>query len=108
MARSEYALFVELNLCFAENTNGKQGANLFADIIAEKNGKKSIPRENIIYGDNMPNSSKLTIVRSIRASKEFWKQVKKVAEKQKTDTNKLIVNIVTNYCNKEVNNGTNN
>lgn len=56
----------------------------------------------------MPNNSKKTIVRSVRASKEFWEKAKKVAKKEKTDTNKLIVKAVTNYCEKEVKNGENN
>ena len=53
----------------------------------------------------MPNKSRLTIVRSIRASKEFWNKAKKTAKKQKTDTNKLVIKAVTEYCEKEVNNG---
>ena len=53
----------------------------------------------------MPNKSRLTIVRSIRASKEFWNKAKKMARKQKTDTNKLVIKAVNEYCEKEVNNG---
>lgn len=56
----------------------------------------------------MPNKSKLTIVRSIRASETFWKTVKKRAKKEKTDTNKLIVKVVNEYCEKGVDNGENN
>lgn len=53
----------------------------------------------------MPNQSKLTKVRSIRASSEFWNNAGKVASEEKTDVNKLIVKVVSNYC-KEVKNGT--
>lgn len=99
------ALFAELNSHFAVLTNGKQAENMFADITAEKNGRKSIQRENIIYGDNMPNTSKLTTVRSIRASKEFWEKVKQVAKSENTDTNKLIIKAVLEYFDKEIVNG---
>lgn len=100
-----YALFVANILLFAEHINGKQTASVFADITAEKNGRKSIQRENIIYGDNMPNTSKLTTVRSIRASKEFWEKVKQVAKSENTDTNKLIIKAVLEYFDKELVNG---
>lgn len=56
----------------------------------------------------MPNSSKSTVVRSIRASKEFWERAEKKAKIEKTDTNKLVVKAVKEYCEKEVKNGTNN
>lgn len=56
----------------------------------------------------MPNKSNLTVVRSIRASKDFWEKANKVAKAQKTDTNKLIVTVVSKYCEKEVKNGENN
>ena len=55
----------------------------------------------------MPNSSKITKVRSIRASFDFWEMVEKIAKEQKTDPNKLIIKATKEYC-KEVNNGTNN
>ena len=71
---------------------------MFADIIAEKNGRKNTLEENTIYGDNMPNSSKLTTVRSVRATDDFWQRVKKIAEKNKTNSNKVIVDAVTEYC----------
>ena len=99
------ALFAELHLYFAVLTNGKQTENMFADITAEKNGRKNTPRENTIYGDNMPNTSKLTTVRSIRASKEFWEKVKQVAKSENTDTNKLVIKAVLEYFDKELVNG---
>ena len=52
----------------------------------------------------MPNSSKITIVRSIRATRDFWEKAKKVAENQNTDINKLIIKIVSDYC-EETNGG---
>lgn len=52
----------------------------------------------------MPNQCKLTRVRSIRASDEFWEMAKNTAKEKKLDTNKLIVNVVTEYCKGE-NNG---
>lgn len=52
----------------------------------------------------MPNKSKLTVVKSLRASKSFWDKAEKVAKSEKTDRNKLIVKVVTDYCN-EVENG---
>ena len=55
----------------------------------------------------MANSSKVTKVRSIRASFEFWEMVEKTAEKENTDPNKIIVKATKEYC-KEVKNGTNN
>lgn len=100
-----YALFAELNSHFVVFTNGKQAENMFADITAEKNGKENTQRENIIYGDNMPNTSKLTTVRSIRASKEFWEKVKQVAKSENTDTNKLVIKAVLEYFDKELVNG---
>lgn len=56
----------------------------------------------------MPNSSKKTRVRSIRASNEFWEKVEETAKIEKTDTNKLVIKAVSEYCEKEVNNGANN
>lgn len=53
----------------------------------------------------MPNTSKLTTVRSIRASKDFWAQVKEQAEKENTDTNKFIIKVVIEYILKEKCNG---
>lgn len=53
----------------------------------------------------MPNTSKLTTVRSIRASKEFWEKVKQVAKSENTDTNKLIIKAVLEYFDKEIVNG---
>ena len=50
----------------------------------------------------MPNTSKVTTVRSIRASKEFWEKVKQVAKSENTDTNKLIVKAVIEYFDKEI------
>lgn len=102
-ATSEYVPCAELNLPFAVDTNGEQAVNLFVDIIAVKNGKRNILKENIIYGDNMPNKSKLTIVRSIRASREFWEKCEEKARQENLDTNKLVVRVVTEYC-KEVKN----
>jgi predicted DNA-binding ribbon-helix-helix protein len=52
----------------------------------------------------MPNKSKLTVVKSLRASKEFWDKADKTAKKEKTDRNKLIVKVVSEYLN-EVENG---
>ena len=52
----------------------------------------------------MPNKSKITEVKSIRASKEFWDRAEETAKKENTDRNKLIVKVVTEYCN-EVENG---
>ena len=52
----------------------------------------------------MPNKSKLTVVKSLRASKEFWKKADETAKREKTDRNKLIVKVVSEYCN-EVENG---
>lgn len=46
----------------------------------------------------MPNQSKITKVRSIRASYNFWKLIEKTAKKENTDINKLIVRVVTDYC----------
>ena len=46
----------------------------------------------------MANSSKKTKVRSIRASFEFWETLQAVAEKEKTDPNKLIIRVVNEYC----------
>ena len=54
----------------------------------------------------MPNKSKLTVVKSLRASKEFWKKADETAKKEKTDRNKLIVKVVSEYCN-EVNKNVN-
>lgn len=54
----------------------------------------------------MPNKSKLTVVKSLRASKEFWDKADKTAKKEKTDRNKLIVKVVSEYCN-EVNKNVN-
>ena len=55
----------------------------------------------------MANISKITKVRSLRASAEFWEGVSAVAKAENTDINKLIVRVVDKYC-KEVNNGKNN
>ncbi len=52
--------------------------------------------------------SSKTIVRSIRASKEFWEKVEQMAKNENTDTNKLVVKVVKEYCEKEVKNGANN
>ena len=52
----------------------------------------------------MPNQSKITKVRSIRASDDFWCMTGKTAKKENTDINKLIVKVVTEYC-KGVSNG---
>ena len=59
------------------------------------------------WGGWVPNSSKITKVRSIRASFDFWELVEKIAKKENTDPNKLIIKATKEYC-KEVNNGTNN
>jgi predicted DNA-binding ribbon-helix-helix protein len=53
----------------------------------------------------MGGNSKKTIVRSVRASQEFWDRLKNVALKKETDPNKLIVRVVGEYCNKEIDNG---
>lgn len=53
----------------------------------------------------MPNISKLTTVRSIRASKEFWQQVKEIAQKENSDINKIVVKAVIEYLSKELANG---
>ena len=53
----------------------------------------------------MGGNSKKTIVRSVRASQEFWERLKNVALKKETDPNKLIVRVVGEYCNKEIDNG---
>lgn len=42
--------------------------------------------------------SKITKVRSIRASFEFWEKAQKVANQEKTDINKLIVKATNEYC----------
>ena len=52
----------------------------------------------------MPNQSKITKVRSIRASEEFWNITSEIAKNENTDINKLIVKVVTEYC-KGVSNG---
>lgn len=52
----------------------------------------------------MPNQSKITKVRSIRASNDFWSITEKIAKEENTDINKLIVKVVTEYC-KGVSNG---
>lgn len=46
----------------------------------------------------MAGSSKITKVRSIRATYEFWEKVRNIAEKEKTDPNKLIIRVVNEYC----------
>jgi predicted DNA-binding ribbon-helix-helix protein len=46
----------------------------------------------------MPNSSKITKVRSIRASFDFWDMIAKIAEKEKTNLNNLIIKVMTQYC----------
>jgi hypothetical protein len=59
--------------------------------------RKNIPSENITYGDKMPNSSKLTTVRSIRASNELWVKVKELAEKDNTKINTIVIRAVIEY-----------
>ena len=63
-------------------------------------GKRASPKrdKHIKEMGIVPNSSKITVVISIRATKEFWEKTKSVAEKQKTDTNKLIIKVVSDYC----------
>lgn len=53
----------------------------------------------------MAKEKKITRVRSIRASLEFWEMAQKVANKEKTDPNKLIIKATTEYCNKREENG---
>lgn len=50
----------------------------------------------------MPNQSKLTKVRSVRATDEFWRKCDIMARLEKTDRNKLIVKVLNNYCNKKM------
>lgn len=56
----------------------------------------------------MPNSSKITVVKSIRASHEFWETVKIVAEKEKIDKNALVKKAVMQYCKTAIRKGDNN
>ena len=60
---------------------------------------------NEILGVKMSGNSKKTIVRSVRASQEFWERLKELARQKETDPNKLIVKVISEYCNKEINNG---
>ena len=46
----------------------------------------------------MPNQSKITKVRSIRASNEFWDMVKNEAKIKGVDINKFVINAVKEYC----------
>lgn len=50
----------------------------------------------------MPNQSKLTKVRSVRATDEFWRKCDIMARLEKTDRNKLIVRVLNNYFNKKM------
>ena len=53
----------------------------------------------------MANISKITKVRSIRASFDFWEKAQKVANQEKTDLNKLIIKATMEYCNRRIENG---
>lgn len=46
-----------------------------------------------------------TIVRGVRATQSFWDKCDTVAEAQGTDRNKLIVCVVSKYCDKKAKNG---
>ena len=54
----------------------------------------------------MAKERKGTMVRSIRASADFWAKAKEISIIENTDINKLIVKIVSDYF-KEVENGKN-
>lgn len=47
-------------------------------------------------------SSKITVVKSLRASREFFDKCDLVAKAEGVDRNKLIVGIVSEYCEKKL------
>lgn len=50
---------------------------------------------------NTKGSGITTIVKGIRAESEFWEKCEKIAEKEQTNRNELIVRVVSKYCDKK-------
>lgn len=50
----------------------------------------------------MKHFKPLTVVRGIRATDDFWRRCDIVARLEKTDRNKLIVRVMSNYYNEKI------